>query len=173
MIKMSELKPSCQAQCFPPIEDAGARILILGSMPGRESLRAGQYYAHPRNAFWPIMEELTGSQPAQPYPVRVQMLKTAGIALWDVLASCRRPGSLDADIDPSSIYPNDFQTFSLNHPGISRVYFNGAMAEKCYQKYVQCTISLHYQRLPSTSPAHASLSYAQKLAAWRTLIGVI
>lgn len=159
--------------CFPPIEDSTARILILGSMPGQESLRAAQYYAHPRNVFWKIMGELTGSSPEIPYGLRTRILKSAGIALWDVLASCKRPGSLDSDI--SSILLNDFETFFLNHPHISQVCFNGAMAEKCYQKSVLPRLSprsMHYQRLPSTSPAHASLSYEQKLSAWRAVVPV-
>jgi TDG/mug DNA glycosylase family protein len=154
--------------CFPPIEDSTARILMLGSMPGQESLRAVQYYAHPRNVFWRIMGELTGSSPEIPYDMRTRILKSAGIALWDVLASCKRPGSLDSDI--SSIVPNDFETFFLNHPHISHIYFNGAMAEKCYQKFVLPRLTprtSYYLRLPSTSPAHASLSYEQKLSAWR------
>jgi hypoxanthine-DNA glycosylase len=156
--------------CLPPIEDANARILILGSMPGRESLRAGQYYAHPRNAFWRIMGELTGSRPEMNYDARTQILKSAGIALWDVLAACKRHSSLDSDI--SSMVPNDFQSFFQSHPHITRVFFNGSMAEKCYQKSVLPVLTprnLHYLRLPSTSPAHASLSYDQKLCAWRAV----
>lgn len=158
--------------CFLPVEDTYATRLILGSMPGRESLRTGQYYAHPRNAFWSIMGELTGSSPALPYELRIQRLKSAGIALWDVLATCRRAGSLDADIDPSSIYANDFTSFFLSHPHITQVFFNGAMAEKYYCKQVLPTLTdrpLRYLRLPSTSPAHASLSAEQKLNIWKII----
>ena len=162
-----------QVSCFPPIETRDARMLILGSMPGKESLRAHQYYAHPRNAFWGIAGALTGAAPDLSYALRTDMLKSAGIALWDVLASCNRPGSLDSDIDAQSIHANDFVSFFMSHPGITRVFFNGAMAEKCYRKYVLPSVeSLHlsYMRLPSTSPAHAALSFAQKLEAWRVAI---
>ena len=163
-------------RCFPPIADATANILILGSMPGKESLRAGQYYAHPRNAFWTIMGELAGASPAQPYQARARKLKSAGIALWDVLASCTRHSSMDADIDAASICPNDFASFFLQHPNITHIFFNGSMAERCFRIHVQPLLesqpelrSLHYQRLPSTSPAHASMTYEQKLNAWKVV----
>ena len=158
---------------FPPIEDPTASVLILGSMPGKESLRAGQYYAHCRNAFWPIMGDLIGAAPTLPYESRTQILKAAGIALWDVLASCTRGSSMDSDIDAASICPNDFASFLLAHPGISQVFFNGVMAEKCFRKFVQPLLdprSLHYQRLPSTSPANAAMTYDQKLKAWETIL---
>ncbi|MGC2049167.1 MAG: DNA-deoxyinosine glycosylase [Gallionella sp.] len=162
---------------FPPIADPTAKVLILGSMPGKESLRAGQYYAHPRNAFWTIMGELVGASPALPYQARAQKLKTAGIVLWDVLASCTRHSSMDADIDAASICPNDFSSFLKKHPNITNVFFNGSMAEKCFRIYVQPMLesqpgqhSLHYQRLPSTSPAYASMTYEQKLKAWKVIL---
>jgi hypoxanthine-DNA glycosylase len=160
-------------QSFPPIENPSASILILGSMPGKESLRAGQYYAHPRNAFWPIMGDLVGAAPGLPYEARTRMLKSAGIALWDVLASCTRHSSMDADIDADSISVNDFASFFLKHPGITAVFFNGGMAEQCFRRHVRPLLehrSLHYQRLPSTSPANASMSYAQKLKAWEAIL---
>jgi len=163
-------------QSFPPIADANANILILGSMPGKESLRAGQYYAHRRNAFWSIMGELVGASPALPYQLRVRKLKSAGIALWDVLASCRRHSSMDADIEAASICPNDFKSFFQKHPNITHVYFNGSMAEQCFRKHVLPSLEsppgqrmLHFQRLPSTSPAHAALTYQQKLEYWKVI----
>lgn len=155
---------------FAPIEDSTASVLILGSMPGKESLRAGQYYAHPRNAFWPIMGDLIGAKPTLPYESRTQLLKTAGIALWDVLASCTRHSSADSDIDAA--LSNDFETFFLSHPHITHVFFNGAIAEKYFHKLVQKLLEsrqLQYQRLPSTSPANASMSYDQKLNAWKAV----
>ena len=160
-------------QSFPPIAETTARILILGSMPGKESLRAGQYYAHPRNAFWPIMGDLIGAATTQTYEARTQTLKSADIALWDVLASCRRHGSLDADIETDSICTNDFTSFLVKHPGITYVFFNGSMAEKCFRIHAQPLLGsypLHYQRLPSTSPANASMRYEQKLSAWKTIL---
>lgn len=161
-------------QCFPPIEDVHATALILGSMPGVESLRAGQYYAHPRNAFWPIMGDLVGAAPSLDYEERARILRAAGIALWDVLASCTREGSLDSAIAGDSIAANDFQAFFLAHPGITQVFFNGAMAEKCFHKHVRHLPESHpllFRRLPSTSPAHAALPYRQKLEAWRVVVG--
>jgi hypoxanthine-DNA glycosylase len=166
-----------QIQSFPPIENPTAHTLILGSMPGKESLRAGQYYAHPRNAFWPIMGELVGAAPTLPYDARTQILKSAGIALWDVLASCTRHSSMDADIEKESICPNDFASFFLNHPCITHVFFNGTMAEQCFHKHVQPLLDLllkqrplNYQRLPSTSPANASMRSEQKLIAWKEVL---
>jgi TDG/mug DNA glycosylase family protein len=164
-------------QCFPPVETAEATALILGSMPGEASLRAGQYYAHPRNLFWPIMAELLGIEPNASYERRIRALKSARIALWDVLQSCRREGSLDADIDDGSLVPNDFAEFFLRHPQITRVYFNGAKAEQCYRKRVLPIVAaapvqsapISYLRLPSTSPANASMSYERRLAAWRSV----
>ena len=159
--------------CFPPIADRRARLLILGSMPGKESLRAHQYYAHPRNAFWLIMGELVGAKPELAYSRRVAILKNAGIAVWDVLATCTRSSSLDADIDPASLVVNDFAAFYRAHPHIAQVFFNGAMAEKFYLKHVSKQLenpTFCYQRLPSTSPAHAGMPYAQKLQHWQTAL---
>src|SRR3954462_2146542 len=96
---------------FPPIESRTARVLVLGSMPGTASLRASQYYAYQHNAFWPIMGGLFGAGPEIPYAKRIAILRRAGLAVWDVLASCAREGSLDADIDEGSIVLNDFRTF--------------------------------------------------------------
>lgn len=157
---------------FAPIADRNAEILILGSMPGRASLAAGQYYAHAQNAFWRIISELLQFDPASPYEVRVQALKSARIALWDVLQSCRREGSLDSMIEADTQTANDFRTFFRTHPQITHVFFNGAKAEACFRQQVLRKIdsrALLYTRLPSTSPAHASLSYARKLEAWRTI----
>lgn len=161
--------------CFEPVADSNSEILILGSMPGRESLAAEQYYAHRRNAFWKIMADLLGFDPASSYEARLQELKAAHIALWDVLQSCTRTGSLDSSIDADSITVNDFRSFFRTHAKIHAVFFNGAMAESAYRKYVLPTVStvpVSYTRLPSTSPAHASLSYEQKLQVWRTALGL-
>ncbi|HEU0234157.1 MAG TPA: DNA-deoxyinosine glycosylase [Gallionella sp.] len=161
-------------QSFAPIENADARILILGSMPGDASLRARQYYAHPRNLFWRIMGELLDTDPASPYDRRIQALKSARIALWDVLRSCRRKGSLDSNIDQESLVPNDFAAFFRCHPKITHVFFNGAKAEEYYRKHVLPAAgieTIEYLRLPSTSPANASISYERKLESWRVITG--
>ncbi len=162
-----------QVKSFPPIEKPDARILILGSMPGEASLRAGQYYAHPRNLFWPIMGELLDIGPSASYGERIGVLESARIALWDVLHTCRRKGSLDSDIESGSLVPNDFAAFFQGHPQINHVFFNGARAEACYRRQVLPFIetgSIEYLRLPSTSPANASIPHACKLEAWRAVM---
>jgi TDG/mug DNA glycosylase family protein len=158
---------------FPPVTDPDARVLILGSMPGEASLRAGQYYANERNAFWRIMGDLIGAGPALPYEQRLDKLKSAGIALWDVIAACERYGSLDSDIVNSSVCANDFSAFFAAHRSIRRVFFNGGAAESTFRRQVLpglAGMSLQLQRLPSTSPAHAARGYAEKLAAWSAII---
>ena len=160
-------------QGFPPVADAAARVLVLGSMPGEASLRAGQYYANERNVFWRIMGDLIGAGPALPYEHRLERLKAAGIALWDVIAACERYGSLDSDIVNSSIRENDFSAFFATHRSIRQVFFNGAAAETTFRRQVLpglAGIDLQLQRLPSTSPAHAARGYAEKLAAWSVII---
>jgi len=141
---------------FPAIADEDARILILGSMPGKASLQAGQYYAHPRNQFWPILGELVGASPALDYSERARVLMSAGIALWDVLKSCYRSSSLDADIDKSSVIVNDFEVFFAGHPYIGHVFFNGATAEQTFRRYVLPVIN-------------AGLTYQQKLQSWESI----
>jgi len=166
-----------QIQSFPPVENPTARILILGSIPGKESLQAGQYYAHPRNAFWPIMGKLVGAEPTLPYEARLQKLRSSNIALWDVLASCRRHTSLDADIESDSISANDFVRFFKKHPKVELVVFNGSMAEHCFRKYVWTSLEtliekhqMRFQRLPSTSPANASMRFEMKLKIWKEIL---
>lgn len=162
-----------QVKCFAPIADRNAEILILGSMPGRASLAAGQYYAHAQNAFWRIMSTLLKFDSEAPYAVRGQALKTARIALWDVLQSCSREGSLDSMIRHDTQVANDFDGFFRSHPKIRHVFFNGAKAEECYRRHVMSErerIAVSYTRLPSTSPAHASLSYIDKLHIWRIIL---
>ena len=159
-------------ESFAPIAGANARVLILGSMPGRASLEAGQYYAHAQNLFWEILAEHTGVARHAPYAQRVRGLRDAGIALWDVLASCHREGSLDAAIDEASMVANDFAAFYRKHPRIAQVFFNGAKTEAAYRKQVLPGLSPgvgpeNYLRLPSTSPANASLSRPYKLKVWR------
>lgn len=155
---------------FAPIAGRNARVLILGSMPGRASLEAGRYYAHPQNAFWRIAAQLLRIEPDAPYGMRVQALKSARIALWDVLHSCVRQGSLDTMIEAE--LANDFDAFFRTHKRITHVFFNGAKAEASYRRHVlgAMSIELQYQRLPSTSPAHASLSFARKLGAWQAVL---
>lgn len=158
---------------FPPIADTAAEVLILGSMPGVASLDAHEYYAHPRNAFWPMMGDLVGAAPTLPYRERVGRLLAARIAVWDVIAECCRPGSLDAHIMGESVVANDFLAFFAVHRSICRVFFNGAAAEASFRRHVLPSVrhlDLIYFRLPSTSPAHAARGYADKLATWRQIV---
>ena len=146
-------------------------MLILGSFPSVQSLSAGQYYANPRNAFWPIISELFGVDANAPYDSRLVALRSHGVALWDVLHQCHRIGSADSAFDPKSLVANNFVEFFDNYPPIARVYFNGARAADLYRRLVYPVEGIHYQRLPSTSPAHAVRPGA-KLAAWRVISAV-
>jgi hypoxanthine-DNA glycosylase len=157
--------------CFPPITGEHARILILGSFPGEMSLARQQYYAHPRNSFWPIMANLLSFDAKADYHVKVTELIRNRIGLWDVLEHCHRSGSLDTAIEPESVLVNDFGQLFNTCSEIRAIYFNGSRAEKEFRKRV-LPIShlsggdLELIRLPSTSPAYASLSLEQKLSAW-------
>ncbi len=156
---------------FPPIAREDARVLVLGSLPSRASLQAQQYYAHPRNAFWKIMYAIAGA--AGSYASRCQSLQERGIAVWDVLSSSVRPGSLDADIDMTSAVPNDFERFFAGHRDIRLVCFNGRKAQQMFERNVQHsrpTGEFEFAALPSTSPAHASLTLEEKLEIWRGII---
>jgi TDG/mug DNA glycosylase family protein len=161
-------------QSFPPIESSSARVLILGTMPGKASLRARQYYAHPQNGFWRIAGAILGFDPASAYEVRIALMHAAGIAVWDVLKSCTRQSSLDSDIVYATAVPNDLPTFLAGHPQIRRVCFNGAKAEALYARHVQSRLpaspAIHYVRLPSTSPANASIPWPAKLQAWQAIL---
>jgi hypoxanthine-DNA glycosylase len=161
---------------FPPIARDDARVLILGSLPGAESLRRRQYYAQPRNHFWRIMDALYGASPALPYEERAAVLVAHGIALWDVCAAAFRVGSLDAAIEGDTIEVNDFASFYAAHPRVARVCCNGTTSAELYRRRVLPTLpspwgALAPVRLPSTSPAHAAMSFEQKLERWRELLG--
>jgi len=167
---------------FPPVIGGAPRVLVLGSLPGAASLGAGEYYAHPRNAFWTLMGELAGAGPELPYDQRCERLVAAGIAVWDVCAAARRPGSLDAAIDLASVQPNDFAGLFSRYPGLALVAFNGAKAGELYRRLVLPSLGaappgvasaaarLPQIVLPSTSPAHAGRSLESKLAAWRAAL---
>lgn len=155
---------------FPPSLGGQLRLLILGSMPGVASLRAVQYYAHPRNLFWPLMGELFGAGPDLPYPTRTAALHAQGIGLWDVLASCDRPGSLDARIRRSSEIANDLPGLLLGHPELRGIAVNGALArDALHRHHPGLAAQFRVVELPSTSPANASLPLQQKRTAWAQL----
>jgi TDG/mug DNA glycosylase family protein len=155
---------------FPPFARPDATRLLLGSMPGVESLRQRQYYGHPRNCFWKIMGELLDFDYRLDYTKRVEILLDNHIALWDTVRHCVRPGSMDADIKHAA--PNNFEKFFAEHKYIKRVFFNGQMAHKLFVKHSRGINlpSLELIVLPSTSPANASISYPQKLTLWRKII---
>lgn len=176
MAKIRSNAPIIRA--FDPIEPPDARSLILGSMPGVASLDAHAYYAHPRNAFWPIMQHLLGEQ-HESYEDRITLLKQNQVALWDVLKECRRPGSLDADILSDSVVVNNFAALLKRHQKLDIIAFNGKAAEKLFRRYVIKTAEGELQTrlehmtllsLPSSSPAMASLTLAAKQAKWQQLL---
>lgn len=159
---------------FAPIVSGDSSVLILGTIPSETSLLRQQYYGHSRNAFWPIMSALFGSYHGLCYQRRKETLMENGIAVWDVLQSCHRLGSLDSNIELATLKTNDFDAFFTEYQCIKGVFFNGRMAEKLYQKRILPTLNhrfsyLEYQCLPSTSPAYASLKFEQKLDAWKAI----
>lgn len=165
-------------KAFKPVAAADARVLILGCMPGVKSLEMGQYYAHPHNAFWPICGKLFGADPELPYKMRCERLTAAGVALWDVLHSCRREGSLDSNIEPDSMQPNDFPAFFRKHPKIQAIFFNGTAPEQIFKRRVLPVLNdqirlIPRTRLVSTSPACAAWNFEKKLAQWRGILGFL
>lgn len=160
---------------LPPVYAGTARVLILGSMPGARSLEAQAYYAHPRNAFWPIMGRLFGFSPTLAYARRLDRLRENRVALWDVIGRCRRRGSLDQKVEPESIVANDFERLFRACPRIELVAFNGRLAEQSFGRHVRPGLSaslagIERARLPSTSPAHAAMTFEQKFAAWQVAL---
>lgn len=170
------MKNRPEIRSFDPIAGKNAKILILGSMPGIASLEAGQYYAHPRNAFWRIMTSLLNMPENTAYPEKTEYLRGAGIALWDVLHTCVRQGSLDSAISAET--PNDFAGFFEMHPHVSAVFLNGQKARQAFKRHVLPRLAatsapnpytLPAHTLPSTSPANASWSFERKLESWRII----
>jgi hypoxanthine-DNA glycosylase len=161
---------------FPPIVGNEPRILILGSMPGGESLRKGQYYAHPRNLFWPMMRVLCQAGPELPYERRLERLQACGVALWDVLQHCEREGSLDSSIRVESEVPNPLGEFLSEHASLRLTAFNGQKSAQTFARRVTPRLSDEVRRrvtfiaLPSTSPANAYRTWEQKLSAWETAL---
>lgn len=156
---------------FPPVAGPDARLLVLGSLPGQRSIADQQYYAHPQNVFWRIMRDVLGVMGN--YTERCEQLVNHRIALWDVLSSSVRPGSLDADILLDSARANDLEGFLAAHPDVRVIAFNGRKAEQLFRKYVDIQAvgdSIRRFSLPSTSPAYAAMPFSGKLAAWREAI---
>ena len=158
---------------FAPAGSLNPRIMIVGSMPGEASLNAGQYYAHPQNAFWRVMGALFGAGPDLPYDVRMAILADRHIAVWDSVRECVRVGSLDSAIRDE--VPHDFAGFLATHRNVTHIFFNGAKAEASFKKHVLPTLKTVpvLVKLPSTSPAHAGMTFANKLAAWSVVKDVL
>lgn len=149
---------------FAPVVDANTRVLILGSLPGDASLKAGQYYGHPQNAFWRLVGGVIGRDlAALPYPDRLGALKAAGIGLWDVIATAHRPGSLDTAIREAEVA--DLSGLIAGLPHLQAVAFNGATAARIGRRSLGDASDLRLIDLPSSSPAHAR-PLAAKAAAW-------
>ncbi len=160
---------------FPPVIAEVAKVIILGSIPGIASLKQQQYYAHPRNTFWYILSRYFNVEMPTSYEARIALVCQHNIALWDVLRSCERSGSLDANIDGGTIAINNFGALYEEKNRIRAVLFNGAKAEAIYKRHVLPSLDMRHQslqlfRLPSTSPAMASLSKEEKYQAWSNVL---
>jgi hypoxanthine-DNA glycosylase len=149
---------------LPLVAGPATRLMVLGSFPSAASLQAGQYYAHPRNQFWPLLSALWGIDlRALDYPARLGELLRRGLGLWDVYARCRRAGSLDADIRDAQL--SDLAALRTLAPGLRAIVHNGGESARAMRH--TRALGLPVLRLPSTSPAHAAWSFERKLEAWR------
>ncbi len=160
---------------FPPIAHPAARVLVLGTLPGRKSLEMNEYYAQKYNAFWRIMGELFGAGPDLPYAERRARLQQQGVAVWDVLAAGERAGSLDSAIVSATVVVNDFNAFFERHRRIGLICFNGNTAASLFRRHVLPGLAPQWaaverHALPSTSPAYASMRFEQKLARWTAVL---
>jgi len=152
---------------FKPVINRSSRVLISGSMPGAESLLKKQYYANSRNLFWKIIYAVFDSEPDPSYDERIRFILSKGIALWDVIESCTRAGSLDANI--RDVRPNNFSMLFEEYPGIRYVLFNGAKAYDTFRRHVGFTDpDITFRKMPSTSPAHA-VKFEDKMKDWLIL----
>jgi hypoxanthine-DNA glycosylase len=165
--RLTALPLDVAKRSFPPIIGAEPLALVLGTLPGEESLRQVKYYAHPRNLFWPIVHALFGAAPSEIYEERLAFVIARRIALWDVCAAAERRASLDTEIKRE--VPNTIHELLDANPGIRTVAFNGGTARRLYDRHFIRRSGLTYLHLPSTSPAHASRSFAEKLALWQAL----
>lgn len=169
-----------QMQCsgFPAQVDTQCRVLVLGSMPGVASLQAAQYYAHPRNRFWPLMAALCGIDATQPYAARLSALNAAGVGLWDVIGRCQRRGSLDAAIVRGSEVPNALPALIARLPRLRAVACNGATAHRAFVRWVAPALdargrALPVWSLPSTSPANAAWPLPRLQLAWQPVAAAL
>lgn len=156
---------------LPPVISLSSKVLIVGSMPGKQSLEKQQYYGNPRNHFWPIIGEILEVEIPQDYEQRLTLLKSNHIGLWDTIESCERKGSLDATIRNEK--PNDFKALFKNYPNIELVLFNGTKAFEVFKKHIGLDVldGRAYQKMPSTSPIPGKniKSFEEKLQDWRVM----
>lgn len=156
---------------LPPVIDLSTKVLIVGSMPGKQSLEKQQYYGNPRNHFWPIIGEILEVEVPQNYGERLTLLKNHHIGLWDSIESCERKGSLDAAIRNEK--PNNFKILFAHYPNIELVLFNGAKAFEVFKKHIGLAVldGRAYQKMPSTSPIPGKniKSFEEKLEDWRVM----
>ncbi len=152
---------------FKPLLGVEPKVLILGTMPSVQSLKTQQYYGHPRNAFWWIMSELLCFDFSLNYTKRVERVVTKKIAVWDVIASCHRSGSLDSNIDQNTLTPNCLPELFAKTPSLKLIGFNGQAAQKLFKKFIgEHTWQGDTLVLPSTSPANAAMTKERKLLHW-------
>lgn len=154
---------------FSPVLSAKPRVLILGTMPSVKSLEEQQYYGHPRNAFWWVMSQVCGFPNDLAYEEKVEQVKSAGVTIWDVAHSCHRPGSLDSNIDQSTLKANDIVGLLRQYPAIELIVFNGQAAAKLFRKFIGDLVDTKQIVLPSTSPANAAMAREEKLEKWSIL----
>jgi hypoxanthine-DNA glycosylase len=167
---------SDRVDSFPPQVSVGCRVLVLGTAPSVRSLALRQSYAHAQNLFWPLMGEMFDAGPERPYADRIKRLHARGIGIWDVLASCERPGSLDSRIVRGSERPNDIAGLMQAHRTIVAIALNGGKAQQSFRRLVLPSLDAAQQArltvldLPSTSPANASISRETKRQKWQALL---
>jgi hypoxanthine-DNA glycosylase len=160
--------PISQLKSFGPFVDRRAAVLILGTMPGPEALRRREYYGFPGNHFWKIIADLyNGGKPFASYAEKLRLLRKNRIALWDTIGSCRREGASDSAI--CDAVPNDIPALIKKYPNIRKIFLNGKTAEKFFLNCHAGKIKIPHHTMPSTSPAHAAMPYAEKLKRWSAL----
>lgn len=155
-------------QSFSPVQNKEIQVLILGSLPGDKSLQAQQYYAHPQNRFWKLIQQIYNINDFHSYEEKLNTLLENKIGLWDVCAQAKRKGSMDLDILEE--IPNDLYVFFSQHPQIHTIIFNGQKANKVFEKHFKKTDQYQYYTLPSTSPANAQYSLEKLLREWQVIL---
>jgi len=152
---------------FEPIIDKNSKILILGSFPSIDSFKNSFYYGHKQNQFWKLLADIFEENIPKTIEEKIDFLKKHKIALWDIVKSCNRKGSLDNCL--KNIEVNDIEKLLKKYPNIKAVFFTGRKAQQLYKKHFShLNISTLY--LPSPSPAYKKLSYEEKLKEWIKLI---